>query len=97
MAKLLVVPHPAHLNALAVTVASSARVHRAIESVRSMTTQHEPSMMAGGALAIEMETPPLRDILSRRREALSTFAAIATATTAKGISAMRVQGGVDLT
>lgn len=90
MAKLLVVPHPAHLTALtAATVRASARMRDALDSVRMMTTDERVGAAGASGAPEHFEAPPLRDILDQRHEALSTFAAFATASTAKGISAMR--------
>lgn len=91
MAKLLVVPHPAHLNALSAAGAgASARMRHALDGISNRS--------AGGAMAssagIAADDPSvgpvaLRDILQERHDALATFVAFATASTAKGISAMR--------
>jgi serine protease AprX len=89
MAKLLVIPHPAHLNALAAArMHSTARVRTAVTTAMTMTAE---GMVGTASFAPEDTHEPLtlRDVLSDRRETLSIFATLATATTAKGIVAMR--------
>jgi subtilisin family serine protease len=86
MSKLLVVPHPAHLNALMATNA------QAVQSTRAMVTTAGFAAGEEGAVTKQGKAPAgpiaLRDLLDQRSEALSTFAALAT-TNAKGIAAMR--------
>src|SRR5204862_4960478 len=89
MPKLLVIPHPAHLNALAATrIQAMTRVRSTVRSAMAMTPE---GMAEGTALPPDEPAEPmsLRDILVERRETLSAFAAMASAATAKGIVAMR--------
>src|SRR5437588_12637747 len=93
MAQLLVIPDPAHLNALAAArMQSTARVHAAVNTAATMTAEGMASATSFAPLDVH-EPLSLREVLSDRRETLSIFATLATATTAKGIVAMRGMAG----
>lgn len=90
MGKLLVVPHPAHLNSLAAArLGASAR--KKLDSAISLTTEDGIMTASGrrGRSRRSPDTPTLRDILLERDEALKLFAGLATTRTVKGIATMR--------
>ncbi len=91
MAKLLVVPHPAQLTALIATSAENVRSMRDVVTAAGLSTEMVVGEAKPKAKAKPTRPPTtraLRDLLDRRTEALSTFAALAT-TNAKGIAAIR--------